>query len=128
MLKRTETYVDFNGTERTEDFYFNLTQAEIVELELGIEGGLVQMIETIIAAKDLPTIVDVFKKLLLKAYGEKSPDGKYFRKSAEISANFESTEAYSKIFMELSTDAAKAADFFNKVIPEVKNKQSATTN
>lgn len=51
MLKKTMTTVDFGGTERTEDYYFNLTRAEIMEMELTTEGGLVQMINRITAAQ-----------------------------------------------------------------------------
>ena len=117
MLKKTITYTDYNGESRTEDFYFNLSKAECMEMELGTAGGMQSMIERIIAAKDNRKIVDVFKEIILRAYGEKSPDGKYFRKSPEISANFASTEAYSELFMELATNADSATQFINGVIP-----------
>ena len=94
MKKETVTYTDYNGTERTEDFYFNLTKAEIMEMEMGTTGGLVEMIKRIVAAQDAPAIIKVFKDLILKAYGEKSPDGKRFIKSDEISTAFSQTEAY----------------------------------
>ena len=117
MLKKTITYTDYNGTERTEDFYFNLSKAEIMEMELSTEGGLSEMIQKIIAAQDAPAIIKIFKELILKAYGEKSPDGKRFIKSDEISTAFSQTEAYSKLFMELATDADAAAKFVNGIIP-----------
>lgn len=116
MLKKTVTYTDYNGTERTEDFYFNLSKAEIVEMEMGITGGLIEMIHKVIAAQDTPNIVKLFKDFILKAYGEKSPDGKRFIKSKELSAAFSQTEAYSEIFMELSTDADAASNFVNGII------------
>lgn len=117
MLKKTITYTDFNGTERTEDFYFNLTKAEIMEMELSIAGGLTEMINRIVAAQDGPSLVKMFKELVLKAHGEKSPDGKRFIKSAEISEAFSQTEAYSILFMELATDAEAAAKFVNGIVP-----------
>ena len=119
MLKKTITYTDYNGTERTEDFYFNLTKAEIMEMEMGVEGGLVEMINKIVAAKDAPAIIAIFKKLILKAYGEKSADGKRFIKSDEISTAFSQTEAYSDLYMELATNADEAAKFVNGIVPVV---------
>lgn len=122
MLKKTITYTDYNEVERTEDFYFNLTKAEIMEMELTTVGGLSAMIEKIVAAKDGPTIIKTFKDLVLKAYGEKSADGRRFIKSPEIAEAFSQTEAYSQIFMELATDDEAAAKFVNGIIPEVESK------
>lgn len=117
MIKKTITYTDYNGTSRTEDFYFNLTKAEIMEMEMGTTGGLAEMIQRIVAAQDAPAIIKIFKELVLKAYGEKSADGKRFIKSDEISTAFAQTEAYSQLFMELATDADSAAKFVNGVVP-----------
>lgn len=129
MLKKTITYTDYNGTERTEDFYFNLSKAEVLEMEMGVEGGLVEMINKIVAAKDAPSIIAIFKKLVLKAYGEKSADGKRFIKSDEIATAFSQTEAYSNIFMELATDSDAAAKFVNGIVPAVdKNVANNVTN
>lgn len=118
MLKKTMTYTDYNGNERTEDFYFNLTNAEVMELEMSTTGGLTEMISRIVAAQDAPAIIKVFKDLILKAYGEKSPDGKRFVKSKEISEAFSQTEAYSQLFMELAMDADAAATFVNGIVPK----------
>lgn len=118
MLKKTIKYVDCNEVEREEDFYFNLTEAELMEMEYGTTGGFSEMIKKIIAAQDTPTIMKIFKELLLKSYGEKSADGKRFVKCDEISTAFSQTEAYSKLFMELATDDVKAAEFVNGVIPK----------
>lgn len=118
MLKKTMTYTDYNGETRKEDFYFNMTRAEVTELELSIEGGLSDMIKRVTEAKDVPTIMKIFKDLVLKAYGQKSPDGKRFIKSKELSEEFAQTEAYSDLFMELATDSAAAAAFVNGIMPQ----------
>lgn len=118
MLKKTVTYVDYNGVERTEDLYFNLTKAEIMEMEMGISGGLSEQITKVIEAKDNVSILKIFKDLVLKSYGEKSPDGRRFMKSEEIRTAFSQTEAYSNIFMELATDAKAASAFVNGIMPQ----------
>lgn len=123
MLKKTITYVDYNGTERTEDFYFNLSKAEIMEMEMGTTGGLAEMIKKVVDAKDAPAIIKIFKDLVLKAYGEKSLDGRRFVKSEELSNEFSQTEAYAQIFMELATDADKASEFVKGIIPADIEKQ-----
>lgn len=117
MLKKTITYTDFNGNERTEDFYFNLTKAEVMEMEMSTTGGMAEMIQRIVAAQDAPTIIKIFKDLVLKAYGQKSPDGKRFVKNNELREEFVQTEAYSQLFMELATDADAAAKFVNGIMP-----------
>lgn len=127
MLKKTISYTDYNGSERTEDFYFNLSKAEAMELELGTPGGLTGTIQRIIAEQDTPTIIKIFKDLILKAYGEKSMDGRRFIKSEEISKAFSETEAYSNLFMELATDADEAAKFVNGIIPNDTVSTSSTT-
>ena len=122
MLKKTITYVDYNGAERTEDFYFNLSKAEVMEMEMSTSGGLAEMIKKIVAAQDAPAIIKIFKDLILKAYGEKSPDGKRFIKSEGIATSFSQTEAYSQLFMELATNADEAAKFVNGIIPAASEK------
>lgn len=117
MLKKTITYTDYNGLERTEDFYFNLSKAEIMEMEMSTTGGFAEMLQKIVAAQDAPAIIKVFKDITLKAYGEKSPDGKRFIKSDELREAFSQTEAYSQLFMELATDADAASNFIKGVIP-----------
>ena len=117
MLKKTITYTDYNNNERTEDFYFNLTKAELMEMEMSTAGGLAEMITKIVAAQDQPAIIKLFKELILKAYGEKSADGKRFIKNDDIREEFSQTEAYSQLFMELATDADAAAAFVNGIMP-----------
>ena len=125
MLKKTITYTDYNGVERKEDFYFNLTKAEIMEMEMSISGGLTEMINRIVAAQDAPAIVKIFKELVLKAYGVKSPDGKRFIKSDELATEFAQTEEYSQLFMELATDADAASAFVNGIVPNVEGMDAA---
>lgn len=117
MLKKTITYEDYDGNKRTEDFYFNLSKAEILEMEMGVSGGMTQMLDRIIAEQDSEKIIKTFKEIILKAYGEKSPDGKRFIKSEELSTAFSQTEAFSQLFMELATDADAAAKFVNGIVP-----------
>ena len=117
MLKKTVTYVDYNGVERTDDFYFNLSKAEVTEMELSVEGGFSKMLEEIVKSNDNVRIIELFKQMVLKAYGEKSADGKRFIKSKEIAEAFSQTEAYSEIFMELALDEKAAAAFVNGIMP-----------
>lgn len=119
MLKMTRKYTDFNGVEREEDFYFNFTQAEVAEMELGVTGGFSEMLKTIIATKDVPALSQTFKDLVLKAYGVKSSDGRRFIKTDELRAEFSQTQAYSDLYMELATDDKAAADFINAILPKV---------
>ena len=125
MLKKTITYTDYNRVERKEDFYFNLRKAEIMGMEMSISGGLTEMINRIVAAQDAPAIVKIFKELVLKAYGIKSPDGKRFIKSEELATEFAQTEAYSQLFMELATDADAASAFVNGIVPNVEGADAA---
>lgn len=117
MLKKTITYTDYNGVERTEDKYFNLSKAEIMEMEMSTAGGFAEMVQGIVKAQDAPAIMKIFKDIILKSYGEKSPDGKRFIKSKELSDEFSQTEAYSDLFMELCTNAEASAAFINGIIP-----------
>lgn len=119
MLKKTITYTDFNGEERTEDFYFNLTKAECMEMNLSVAGGIEGYFQRIINAKDTPALVKEFKELILKSYGEKSADGRQMMKDEARRKAFSETEAYSILFMELATNADAAADFIKRVLPEV---------
>lgn len=128
MLKKEIKFVDYNGVERKEDFYFNLTKSEIMEMEMGTVGGFSEMIQKIIAAQDTPSLIKIFKDLILKAYGEKSADGKRFEKSEELSTAFSQTEAYSELFMELATDAEAATKFVNGIVPADLAKKANESN
>lgn len=119
MLKQTRTYTDYDGNERTEDFYFDLSKAELMEMELGIAGGMQNFLQRIIDAKDVPELAKLFKMIVLKAYGKKSDDGRLFVKKQEYTDEFVSSPAYSDIYMELCTDSDKAAAFMNAIIPKL---------
>ena len=128
MLKKIITYTDYNGVERTEPFYFNLSKAELMEMELGVTGGMTEMLDKIIAAKDAPSLMKTYSEMIMKAYGVKSDDGKRLIKSEELSIAFTQTEAYSVLFMELITDDKAAADFVNGIIPnEIQTEVAAQT-
>lgn len=118
MLKKTITYTDYNGTERKEDFYFNLSSAELTEMELSVAGGYDTYLTRIINAKDVPSVAKIVKEIIFKAYGEKSLDGKRFIKSEELSTAFSQTEAYSELYMELATSDDACAIFVNGIIPK----------
>ena len=123
MLKETIKYVDYNGIKRTEDFYFNLSETEIVEMASTTEGDLAEELKKMTAANDGGRIMRTFKDLVARAYGEKSADGRRFVKSPEISKAFFETEAYNKLFMRLVTEPEYAANFIAGIIPqEVKPK------
>lgn len=117
MLTREITYTDYKGVERTETFCFNLNKAELSEMEMSTEGGFASLLEKIGKAKDMPSMAKAWKTLILKSYGEVSPDGRRFVKSEEISLAFSQTEAYNQFYMELATDADKAVAFVKMILP-----------
>lgn len=119
MLKKTITYEDYDGNTITEDFYFNLTKAELIKMELSEQGGLSEAYERIINARDVPEMIRIFDQLIEKAYGVKSPDGKRFIKNEEVYEAFKENPAYDVIFSELITDTEKSLEFFNGIIPNV---------
>ena len=128
MVVEKIKYTDFNGLEREEEFMFNLTEAEITEMELTTDGGLSDSIKKIIAAQDTPQIIKVFKMLLLKSYGEKSADGRRFVKSDKLSEEFAQTNAYSQLFMKLATDDKAAVAFVNGIMPDSMQEKAAGNN
>lgn len=117
MLKETITYTDYNGVERTEDFYFNISKSELAMMELSQDGGFEAMLKRVIASNDIKKIAEIFEDIILKAYGEKSEDGRRFIKSPEISKAFKETEAFNSLFMRLISDGGEAAKFTNGIIP-----------
>lgn len=117
MLKKTIKFVDYNGVEREEDKYFNLSRAELLEMEMSEAGGMGAKLERIVKSQDPSAIMATFKDIIMRAYGEKSDDGKRFIKSKELSEAFTQTEAYSELLMEIIQDSDKAAAFINGIIP-----------
>lgn len=125
MIKKTITYIDYDGNSRTEDHYFNLSKAEVAEMQLGTPGGITRMIERLVQEQNGREIVDTFKDLIDRSYGRKSLDGKCFDKDPKWLKEFKQTEAYSQLFMELLSDPDKAAAFFNEVLPKMDNVAAA---
>lgn len=119
MLKKTITYKDFNGDEHTDDFYFHLSKAEAIELEASYPEGLHEKIQNAVSTKNMKDIVALFKMLILKSYGVKSEDGKRFVKSDELSKEFEQTDAYSELFLDLATNEGASKEFVDGVIPDL---------
>ena len=117
MFVKTITYTDYNGTERTENLYFNLTKAEVLEMEMGMEGGMSAILEKIVQEKNNVRMIEIWKDLILRSYGEKSPDGKRFIKSKELAEAFSQTEAYSDFFVELSMNSEAAIAFVQGITP-----------
>lgn len=119
MITKKITYTDFNGVERTEEFNFNMTKAELAELELSYPGGFSTIINNVVNAKDVTQLAAIFKDIICRSYGIKSEDGRKFVKNRENLEDFMATEAYSELYMELATDANKAAEFINGVLPKI---------
>lgn len=121
MYVKTITYEDWNGETRSEDFRFNLTRSELVEIEADTEGGIENYVKEIGDKLDAKKIMEFMKMIIFKSYGEKSLDGKRFVKDPAISKAFSETPAYDQLFMELVTNADKAAEFISKIIPKAEN-------
>ena len=117
MLKREISYEDFNGQQCSEVFYFNMSKPELIELEVGYDGGFGDTMQRIFETKDNKKLVEEFKRIVLMAYGVKSEDGKRFIKSDQLREEFSQTAAYNALFMELATNENAAADFINAVVP-----------
>lgn len=117
MLKKEITYTDYDGLERTETFYFNISKAEYTELELTTPGGLEQMLKNISGKKDIPAMIEFFKKLICMSYGVKSADGRKMVKNKDVLDDFLQSEAYSELFTELLTDATSAVTFIANIMP-----------
>lgn len=118
MLKKTIKYVDYNDEEREEDFYFNLTKAELTQMQLSEKGGLDVVLDRMLQTRDEPSMIKMFKEIIDLSYGVKSTDGRRFIKNQEVLDDFRQTEAYSVLFMELATNSEAAAEFINGVVPK----------
>lgn len=116
MFIKTITYTDYNGTERTETHLFDINEAEALDMEVGTEGGYSEMLKKLANEKRFPELVKIFREFILKAYGVKSPDGRRFIKSEELSTEFSQTGAFVKLYTELAMDSKAAAEFVNGVL------------
>lgn len=129
MIKESIKYTNFDGKEAVYEAWFNLTEAELMEMELSEDGGLAEKIQRIVDANDQKSIIAIFQEIILKAYGERSEDGVYFYKEDEngkpLSYKFKQTAAYSALFMKLAQDAEAAAKFVNGICPQDKAKKAA---
>lgn len=119
MLKKTISYEDYDGNQRTEDFYFNLSKAEVIDwLTTSGRYTLDKLMDKLVRTENTKEIMQIFKDLIYRSYGEKSLDGRRFIKTEEVKNNFIETEAYSSLYMELIGDAKKAADFITGIVPK----------
>lgn len=117
MIKETITYTDYFGEKRTEEFRFNLSKAELTEMETSIAGGYTNLLQKMVDTKNTPEMMKTFKEIVLKSYGEISPDGRRFIKSKEMAEEFCQTEAYSELFMKLIIDTDEMIKFVNGIVP-----------
>lgn len=120
MFIKEVTYEDFNGNQQTRKYMFNLSKAELLEMQLSIGGGLTEYAKRITEAQDTPALAELFKKLLLMSYGEKSDDGQSFikkRNGVKLADEFEQTAAYAELYTELATNEQSAIEFINGIIP-----------
>ena len=118
MYSRKVKYEDYDGNQREDECFFNLNKAELLELQMSWDGGLEKVLEKIVAEHDQKRMIEMFKMIMLKSYGQKSLDGKRFIKNAQITEEFTQTEAYSELFMLFATDADAASEFINGIIPK----------
>ena len=123
MLKKTIKYTDFNDNEITEDFYFNLNKAELIEMETKTNGGMKAKLERLINTRDISAIMEIFKEIITSSYGVKSDDGKQFIKDEALTKAFVQSNAYSELYIELATNSDAAIDFITHIIPSDLSKQ-----
>ena len=127
MIKKTITFTDYNGEQKTRDYYFNLNKAELMRMEMSVNGGFTEKINRVVASQNAPEIIAIFEDLIQKSYGVKTAEGGFIKRKEDLEA-FMATEAYSELFMELATDADKAAEFVNGIVPADIAKQAAASS
>ena len=125
MYKITRKFEDYNGVEKEQDFWFNLSKADILKMELSEEGGMDKRLDKLVKTKDMKEAIRVFEGLLLMAYGVKTDDGR-FVKNDQVRAEFASSAAYSDIYFELATNPEAAQKFVEGVIPKFEEQQVAS--
>lgn len=119
MIKWKIKYTDYNGDPQEEEFYFNLSKAEVMEMDLNANGAYSEYLQRIVDTRDGKKIAEEFKNLILKSYGEKSPDGRRFIKSEDKTQEFMQTEAYSELYIQLATEEGAAEKFITGILPNV---------
>jgi hypothetical protein len=124
MFKHNIDYVDFNGTERNEDFYFHLSSVEVTRLEAEIGRDLNTHIKELTANQDMKTLLDFLERILLGAYGRKTSDGKSFIKNKDLRTEFEYSNAYAEIFEQMLTNPDLAKKFGEAVADNGKSKKN----
>ena len=118
MLKKIVHYTDFNGADRKDELYFNLTEIELTTIQAASKEGIEKELQTAVDDKDVYKILEIIKLLIHKSYGIKSADGRYFEKSPEILHKFLSSAAYDSLMMDLFTDGgARGAEFIQGLMP-----------
>lgn len=119
MLRKVIEYTDYNGEKRKEAFYFNLSRAELIEMEMVTKGGMENLLQSIIDTKDNRKLFELFKELITKSYGVKTPDGKRFVKNADLTEAFVQSEAYTELLLELMGDdaAGHVSEFVKGIMP-----------
>ena len=127
MYKITRKFEDFNGVEKEQDFYFNLTKADILKMELSEEGGMDKRLDRLVKTKDMKEAIKVFEGLLLMAYGVKTDDGR-FVKNDQVRAEFASSAAYSEIYFDLATNPEEAKKFVEGVVPKFEEQANKVTS
>lgn len=115
----TITYTDYDGNKRTEDFYFNLNESEVIKwLTTTGDYTLDKVLLRLSNEHNGQKIIEIFEDFMRRSYGIKSLDGRKFIKNEEVWNDFYQTEAYSKIFSGIIKNAKSAADFINAIIPK----------
>lgn len=118
MVKKTIEYEDYNGNKIKDDFFFDISPAEAIEMETEQHGGLGENLKKMANTNNIPELMKFFKEFVLRSYGVKSPDGIRFIKSPQLAQEFTETKAYSELFVELLTDHNALAAFVNGVLPK----------
>ena len=117
MIKQDITYTNFEGEQETETLYFHLNKVELMEMQVSEKRGLAQYITDIQKAENNKEIFRLFKEIVLRAYGERSEDGKKFIKNERLREEFEGSLAYEELMVKLVTETDFAVKFVNGIMP-----------
>lgn len=120
MIKKSITYTNFNGEEKTKECYFHLSQEKLTQVEVEFPGGFANAIRKASEEQDLKVLYHIFKTLILTSYGVKSEDGELFIQNEKLSEEFSYSPAYSQLFSELLENQENAEAFLKAIIPAIK--------